>query len=97
MISCARFNKGGRKILAAIREECGRAGAFVGELGGGGKKVYAMIEFRGERRKVYFSAMPPGAILNRSRAARHRVKEAVLEISRVIEVEAAREISEDSR
>ncbi len=80
MILESGYNKGGRKILAAIREECGRLGALVGEIGGTGNKAHAVIEFGGARRKVFFPSTPPGAILNRSRAARHRVKEAVREI-----------------
>ncbi len=80
MILESGYNKGGRKILAAIRVECGRLGALVGEIGGSGNKAHAVIEFGGARRKVFFPSTPPGAILNRSRAARHRVKEAVREI-----------------
>ena len=80
MIRESGYNKGGRLILAAIRAECGRLGAVVGEIGGAGNKAHAIIEFDGGRRKVFFPSTPPGAILNRSRAARHRVKEAVREI-----------------
>lgn len=80
MICTGNFNKGGRKILSSIREECARVGAIVGEIGGAGKKVYAVIEFYGMTRKVFFPSAPPGAILNRSRAACHRVKEAIREM-----------------
>ncbi len=80
MIKDAGYNKGGRKILAAIRDECGRLGAVVGEIGGGGIKAYALIEFGGKTRKIFFPPSPAGAILNRSRAARYQVKEAVRQI-----------------
>ncbi len=80
MIRNSGYNKGGRKILAAIREECERVGAVVGEIGGAGTKAHAVIEFDGKTRKVFFPPNPAGAILNRSRAARHCVKAAVREI-----------------
>ncbi len=80
MIKDSGYNKGGRLILAAIREECERVGAVVGEIGGTSTEARATIEFGGETRAVFFPPSPAGAILNRSRAARHRVKEAVREI-----------------
>ena len=80
MIRESGYNKGGREILAAIREECGRLGAVVDEIGGAGTKSHAVIAFGGKTRKVFFPPNPAGAILNRSRAARHCVKAAVWEI-----------------
>ena len=80
MIKDGGYNKGGRKILAAIRDECARHGAIVDEIGGNGIKAHAVIAFGGKTRKVFFPPSPAGSILNRSRAARHCVKAAVWEI-----------------
>ena len=80
MTKDAGYNKGGGKIWAAIRDECERLGAIVGEIGGGGIKAHALIEFGGKTRKVFFPPSPAGSVVRRSRHARHCVKAAIREI-----------------